>query len=140
MGRLLEGELAKFIAAAPGGGTPLPPADVAADFVQAEALRESLRCLHCDCRKAGDEHEGDYPCRLRHWAQEYGVKAGSEARVRVFERQEHPLVIYESGKCIACGLCIQVAAQAGERLGLAMVGRGFDVRVTTPFGRSLEEG
>jgi NADH dehydrogenase/NADH:ubiquinone oxidoreductase subunit G len=48
-------------------------------------------------------------------------------------------VIFEPGKCIDCGLCIQIATVAKEPLGLTFVGRGFDVRVGVPFDRSLEE-
>jgi NADH dehydrogenase/NADH:ubiquinone oxidoreductase subunit G len=48
-------------------------------------------------------------------------------------------VIYESGKCIDCGLCIQIAAVAGEKLGLAFVGRGFNVRVAVPFDYSMAQ-
>ena len=51
----------------------------------------------------------------------------------------HAEVIYEPGKCIDCGLCIQIAAAAGEPLGLTFVGRGFDVRVAVPLDRSLAE-
>ena len=47
-------------------------------------------------------------------------------------------MIFEPGKCIDCGLCIQIAAAAGEPLGLTFIGRGFDVRVGVPLGRSLE--
>ncbi len=48
-------------------------------------------------------------------------------------------MIYEPGKCIDCGLCIQIAAAAGEPLGLTYIGRGFDVRVGVPLGHSLAE-
>ena len=53
---------------------------------------------------------------------------------------QHPDVIYEPGKCIDCGICIEIATQAGEQLGLTFVGRGFDVRVAVPFEATLAEG
>ena len=53
---------------------------------------------------------------------------------------QHGQVIYEPGKCIKCGLCIQIAQREGEELGLSCVGRGFDVRVEVPFNESLENG
>ncbi|MHC4482589.1 MAG: ferredoxin, partial [Planctomycetota bacterium] len=59
----------------------------------------------------------------------------------LFEQQvQHPDVIYEPGKCIDCGLCVQITSQARERLGLTFIGRGFDVRVAVPFDRSIAEG
>jgi NADH dehydrogenase/NADH:ubiquinone oxidoreductase subunit G len=61
-------------------------------------------------------------------------------RRRFVQQTQHPDVIYEPGKCIDCGICIQIASQAGEKLGLTFVGRGFDVRVAVPFNESLAEG
>jgi NADH dehydrogenase/NADH:ubiquinone oxidoreductase subunit G len=48
-------------------------------------------------------------------------------------------VIYEPGKCINCELCIQIAGQAEDALGLSFVGRGFDVRVGVPFHGTMEQ-
>ncbi|MHC4510115.1 MAG: 2Fe-2S iron-sulfur cluster-binding protein [Planctomycetota bacterium] len=104
-------------------------------FTDEQARLEATRCLHCDCRKADD-------CKLRQYAREYGARATrykSERRSFV-QRIQHPEVIYEPGKCIDCGLCVQIAAKAGEELGLTFVGRGFDVRVEVPFERSMAEG
>jgi predicted molibdopterin-dependent oxidoreductase YjgC len=56
------------------------------------------------------------------------------------QQAQHPQIIYESGKCIDCGLCIQIAAKSGEELGLTFIGRGFDVRVAVPFERSIADG
>jgi len=49
-------------------------------------------------------------------------------------------VVFEAGKCILCGICIQLAEQEREPLGLTFIGRGFDVQVGVPFGRAFDEG
>jgi ferredoxin len=100
-----------------------------------EARQEARRCLHCDCRKAD-------ACALRRHSQTYEARPGQfKGRRRPLNLDAgHPEIIYESGKCIDCGLCVQITEQAKERLGLAFVGRGFDIRVTVPFDASLAEG
>jgi ferredoxin len=104
-------------------------------FDAKQAAIEAARCLHCDCRKPDD-------CKLRQYAHEYSARQGRyKGERRRFEQEvQHPDVIYESGKCIKCGLCIQIASEAKEELGLTFVGRGFDVQVAVPFGRSIAEG
>ena len=89
----------------------------------------------CGCGK----QEG---CRLRRYAEAYEVEPRRyHGTRRTFERRyDHQTIVYEPGKCITCGLCVQVAADAGERLGLTFIGRGFEVRVDVPFDRSLAEG
>ena len=157
MGKPLPEELTKFLANA-SAAARVEPAEASRDregavlagFTNAEAVAESRRCLRCDCRKAGDEHAASYPCKLRQWAQVYGVASahreqatakieGNPPPGRVFKQLDHPQIIYESGKCISCGLCIQIAAQAGEKVGLTFIGRGFDVRVGVPFDKPLAE-
>ena len=49
-------------------------------------------------------------------------------------------MIFEPGKCILCGICVKLTEMAQEELGLTLVGRGFDVRVATPFNRTIEDG
>ncbi|TKJ37331.1 MAG: glutamate synthase [Planctomycetes bacterium B3_Pla] len=103
-------------------------------FTDEQARIEAARCLHCDCRKADD-------CKLRQHSQSYQARAGRyKGDRRSFTQQvQHPEVIYESGKCIDCGLCVQIAAEAGEKIGLTFVGRGFDVRVAVPFDYSMAQ-
>jgi ferredoxin len=100
-----------------------------------QAIQQAERCLHCDCRALE-------ACKLRRYAALYGADPDR------YPGQRHPFrqivarssrVIYEPGKCINCGLCIQIAAAAGEPLGLSFVGRGFDVRVGVPFDRTMDE-
>jgi NADPH-dependent glutamate synthase beta subunit-like oxidoreductase len=100
-----------------------------------QAAAEAARCMHCDCRKPDD-------CKLRTYAQLYGAKSSrfKSDRRPFIQHAQHPQVIYEPGKCIDCGLCVQIAANAKEALGLSFIGRGFDVRVAVPFGESVAQG
>lgn len=100
-----------------------------------QAKVEGARCLQCGCCVPGG-------CRLRRYAIEYGV---NQARFRgerpLYARDEsHPDITFEEGKCIKCGLCVQVAAEYKEALGLAFIGRGFNVKISVPFNESLREG
>jgi ferredoxin len=104
-------------------------------FTDKQAKQESLRCLHCDCRKSDD-------CKLRQYSQDYDARPTRyKGERRLFVQQaQHEKIIYESGKCIDCGLCVQIAREAGEELGLTFSGRGFDVRVAVPFESSIADG
>lgn len=48
-------------------------------------------------------------------------------------------VVFEPGKCIKCGLCISVTKERNETVGLTFQGRGFDVRVETPFDETIQK-
>ena len=100
-----------------------------------DAAREARRCLSCGCRKQDC-------CLVRSLANEYDVDVYrfAGARRRFSQDVSHPEIVYEPGKCISCDACVRIAAAAGETLGLAMIGRGFDVAVAVPFGKPLAEG
>ena len=145
MGKLTEEELAIFlrgIEQAPRAPMPQLVMDkrrttfeeVELGFSLATATRESRRCLGCGCGKA-------IPCRLRQFATEYGVDPGRfVGERRHFSRDaSHPDILFEPGKCIICGACVKVAAEAGEDLGLSFIGRGFQVTVAAPFDRPMAE-
>jgi len=134
IGKIKDGEIERFVACASRAGRVTPRGD-GQGFTSEQAREEAARCLHCDCRKAEN-------CKLRQYAQEYGARPGRyKGERRLFVQQvQHPDIIYEPGKCIDCGLCVQIAARAGEKLGLTFIGRGFDVRVAVPFDRSIGEG
>ncbi len=143
LGKLSEDELAVFLRGidqAPRAPMPHLPIEkrrttfeeVELGFSPEAATRESRRCLGCGCGKA-------IPCRLRQFATEYGVDPQRfVGERRHFARDtSHPEITFEPGKCIICGACVQVAAQAGEELGLSFIGRGFQVSVAGPFDRPM---
>jgi ferredoxin len=134
MGRLAPAELKTFISSAHGGAS-VAPCDRCAGHTRDEAAQESSRCLHCDCASSGN-------CVLQHYAQAYGADANHfRSERRLFEQQRQPGgIIFEPGKCILCGICVKLCEMAQEPLGLAFIGRGFDVRVAAPFNESIERG
>jgi len=134
VGSINEDETEQFLADASRGGR-VSPSVSGSGFSDGEAKSEAERCLHCDCRKPDD-------CKLRVYSQQYNARATEfkGTRKSFVQYSSHPQVIYEPGKCIDCGLCIQIAQKKGERLGMTFVGRGFNVRVAVPFDRSVSEG
>lgn len=143
IGKLPEIELQRFIGSAnkkqriePSGNADLKAfSDYETSFSKDESNFESLRCLHCDCRKADN-------CKLRDYSAIYNANPNRyKGERRPFEQQEqHSGIIYESGKCISCGLCVQITSKAKETLGLTFIGRGFSVRIGVPFNQTIEEG
>ena len=134
IGRLMDGEIQAFLGEGSPGGRVEPAGGESAGFLEAEARSEAQRCLHCDCRKPDN-------CKLRNYAELYQARSAHYKFGRRLFQQDatHRQVVYEPGKCISCGICIRLAAEAGEKTGLTFLGRGFDVRVGVPFGGSLAE-
>ena len=133
IGKLSPGELTSFIAT----GSLLPlrqPSSKSDGYTPALAVEQASRCLHCDCRALST-------CRLKRYAEMYGADPNryKGERAVLIQNLQHSEVIYEPGKCINCGLCIEIATEAREPLGLTFIGRGFDVRVGVPFDRSMQE-
>ena len=133
IGKLRDGEIERFMTCVSKAPRTVP-SQQDGGFTDTQAREEAARCLHCDCRKAES-------CKLRQYAQDYEARPSryKGERRSFIQHSQHPDVIYESGKCINCGLCIQIAAQAGEELGLTFVGRGFDVRVAVPFDHPMAD-
>ena len=108
--------------------------EVELGFSAEVAMREASRCMSCGCWKATT-------CLLRQYATEYGADplrfAGARRKFR--RDSTHPEIVYEPGKCILCGACVKAAAEAGDGLGLAIVGRGFEAAVAVPLKGSMIE-
>ena len=94
---------------------------------------EASRCLECDCSAKAS-------CSLRRVAREVGAElhrtVDDPVRIVELERGRNGMSM-EPGKCILCGLCVRIAERAGDRPGLALSGRGAEVRVRVPFGEDL---
>ena len=104
-------------------------------FSREEAMHEAQRCLHCDCRKP-------VSCKLRRYADEYQANrkrfSGPERKL-LSKSVQHERVVFETGKCIRCGLCVDITGNYNEPIGLTFAGRGFDVRISVPFNETINE-
>lgn len=134
--KLSDSELKAFLAQEGVSQAPRVQVKSRPEALGEQAIREeAARCLHCDCRRADD-------CRLRECSEAHAADGRRfRGARRSFEQvADHPLLLYEPGKCIACGRCVAVAEAAGEEVGLTFLGRGFPIRVSVPFGEPLSVG
>jgi NAD-dependent dihydropyrimidine dehydrogenase PreA subunit len=131
VGRLTEPEMSLYLE---GAESREPVGRESRELSAEEAAGESGRCLLCAC--AATE-----TCLLKRYGEELGADPRRfKVRRRLFTRNlDHPFVVYEPGKCIACGICVTLTHEMGEELGLTFIGRGFDVRVGVPFDEPLED-
>lgn len=131
MGTLSEAERAAFLRRADPASTYLGGDGTLAE---PDRAREAARCMHCECR-AKDA------CRLRDVASQLGASTHAFRKDRrPYDVDDtHPSIVFEPGKCIACGLCIQVARERGEARGHTWIGRGFSVRVGAPLDGNVGE-
>jgi len=94
-----------------------------------EACEEASRCLHCDCRAAGN-------CGLRDAATALGVKNPRNKRTaHPITKKINPVsgLIFEHAKCIKCGLCVRLGEQLTGAPSLCFRGRGYETIITEPL-------
>ncbi len=107
------------------------PINVGLDQIQ--AMAEATRCIECGCNARFD-------CDLRHYSTHYnatekrlaGDKRDYEADTR------HPLIRFESDKCITCGSCLRVCSEVRNINALSFINRGFKTRVGPNFDDPLQ--
>jgi NADPH-dependent glutamate synthase beta subunit-like oxidoreductase/NAD-dependent dihydropyrimidine dehydrogenase PreA subunit len=134
MGRLKDDEKGGIAGCGDARPRVEPALGVAGGLTLAEAQAEAGRCLHCDCRKP-------LLCKLRSCA---GALGAVQGHYRPAERRSfvqdvaHAEVIFERGKCILCGLCVEVAREKGEPIGLGFARRGNGTEIEVPFGEALD--
>jgi len=133
IGRLQTGEVDRFLEGHEGSERTVP--ELGNNYDAELAAEQSGRCFECTCASHNN-------CKLEYWSQFYSADPNRFPRVRqtyeVIGRNSS--VLFEPGKCIKCELCIKIAEQASEPLGLSFVGRGFDVVVNVPFAGTMDEG
>lgn len=99
-------------------------------YTEKEARSETGRCLNCDCRKSTS-------CMLRLYADDYLAETRpfkGEDR-RSVTRLALPFgVVFEQAKCIKCGRCVKLTRHLPY--GFTFTGRGYDMEVSIPFGRT----
>lgn len=132
LARLTTGELCDFCE----GAAITPRMDdrmLVQDLTDEQARREAARCLNCDCAALDT-------CRLHHYANMYHCDAQRFRNGgRRFEgRITGDGVVLELGKCILCGVCVQIASETEDALGLALFGRSIDTRIGPPPGVTLD--
>ncbi len=142
IGKFKDGELTRFVANMDDLKRSLltqeikrePIAEKKVGISDSEAIGESSKCIQCGCASF-------YNCKLRIYTEQYNANAQrfkGERRKDVERIYDHPIVIYEPGKCIQCGLCVRITEKKGERLGLTFIGRGFDVRVDASLNGDIK--
>lgn len=106
----------------------------ASDLSLSKNLDEAARCFLCDCSDLAN-------CQLRQVAIEYNADPRRyKVPRRELVRQRTPGgIVFEPGKCIRCGRCIEIIKQDPNASGLTFSGRGFDVILSTPINRTLDE-
>ena len=88
--------------------------------------------LECDCRKKDS-------CKLRYYADEYQIKKiNFKGKKLTFKRKIYRHFIYESSKCIKCGICVKIFEKNNIGSGLCYYNRGFDTYIEFPFNREPE--
>jgi len=117
-------------------GSRIEPLKLSEGLTRKQVMEEAARCLHCDCRELEN-------CKLRIYSDHYGADQKlykSDQRELCIKSDQHDQVIYESSKCIKCGLCVRITEKYREDFGFTFIGRGFDVVIGTPFNESLGKG
>lgn len=139
LGKLSDAELPTYLQnATPTPRTPASAQHPHIGIAAEDAPSEAARCLECSCAKADD-------CRLRTASIScHADPTKFRGERRPFARTTtHPDIIFEPGKCIACGLCVQIASELAEPFGLTHIGRGFQIQIApalnTPLTTALQK-
>ena len=133
LGRLSSEELCEFCKDFP----TIPRLAISPDerpATDAQFRQEAMRCLHCDCPALEN-------CQLHHYAALYDCNArrfqgeGRRYEGKIIDGS----IALEPGKCILCGICIDITRNTSDAVGLAFLGRSTQSRIGPPDGCTLSE-
>jgi predicted molibdopterin-dependent oxidoreductase YjgC len=96
---------------------------------------EASSCMHCDCRASDD-------CALRDIAQMFSLKdpAGKLVNAPIVKKiNKKTGLIFESAKCIKCGLCVRVCEDRNDEPALCFINRGFISIISEPLTSEYED-
>src|SRR3989339_278480 len=110
------------------------PGEERVPFLRGETFEESKRCLKCACRK-------EKTCLLKKYSIEYGAKTEAyKGAKRGFSQDVKKTgIVYESGKCIMCGICVKISNKNKEISGFTYIYRGFNTRIDVPFDKKIDK-
>ncbi len=101
---------------------------------QVQAMAEATRCIECGCNARFD-------CDLRDYSTAYGATekklAGDKRSYE--EDTRHPLIRFESDKCITCASCVRICDEVRGIHALTFIDRGFTTKVGPNFNDPLQE-
>ncbi len=134
-GKLAEEEFDEYLKEAPNRRNLTEKYTGLKSYTIENAKAEADQCMHCDCRKMNN-------CLLRIHSDTYQIDRrnfllGKRNNVSKFFKQD--MIVYEPEKCIKCSLCVEISARKKEEIGFTHIGRGFDVKIKAPFGKSIDE-
>ena len=115
----------------------MPPEKRAAYVERMERHSGATGCWRCPCQ-AGDS------CVLRKLAEKYGARQFRFAPLEGADRVlRGPEVVFDPGKCVRCGACVELANALGHSRAPCLSSRGADFSVRPPLGtapdRCLDE-
>lgn len=79
-------------------------------------------------------------CRLQELAYQFGIRDNRfEGEMRDHHRIDtNPFIIRQQNKCVLCGLCVRVCEEVQGVGAIGFADRGFESKVTPPFGHTLD--
>jgi len=107
--------------------------EIEMDISTEKASEEAKRCLECGCY-------GALNCELRDYALEYKIDPDAiTCKIEKTEEEFTPFFIRDLGKCIRCGLCVEVCDKINGVQALEYTDRGLESSIDFTEGENFED-